>query len=473
MTDKTGYKKTVYPVTSLDQIGLSPDMATCARCYGIYTAEELAKSVSNPLSLWNKKNRAICRKHLLEHGYLSEEGINMENKKYFQVSYEVGNTYSSNIAIAECVDDVVDYYKAEGHKGVGVSSITKEEAEASIRRHPGKPVIEIPKQERRKPSVPFEPEVTVISAEASYADKLVDSGLEMIKTGVGTLCSGVKLMHDGKLYKQFGFQNFEEYCQSKGFSDRYGRDLIKIANMLEQEKNRNSSSGFENLGVTVLKLLAGLAPEQREEIIQTVDIQNTSTRDMEKKVKELKNKVRMLEQDKSRMVTELNQTEQELIESRAREKHLHRENQELKNQPSQIEYMQSVEELQRIEELEGQNELITNEYNELDEENKQLRADLQEALAKAQEILDDSAEATEELEQLREENAMLEKQLSERSSHEAQRAELNAYMKMLDKTMMHICGFILRHKHTPEANNYIDNLEHVIERYLTPLKEGK
>ena len=214
-------------------------------------------------------------------------------------------------------------------------------------------------------------------------------------------------MHDGKLYKQFGFQNFEEYCKSNGFSREYGRNLIKIAEILEQE-NANPGWHFEKLGFSVLNLLAPLEPEQREQIAQTVDLETISKRDLEKEIKELKIqhekalaaekvKVEALKRDKENAYGELSKANQRLAESKIREEHLRRENtekdlqiQELESRPIEHEYVQSDEELKRIQELEGQNELIANENSELEAENKeltvinsQLERELQEARQKS------------------------------------------------------------------------------------------
>lgn len=84
-------------------------------------------------------------------------------------------------------------------------------------------------------------EITVMTVEESQAvqaDDLVNNGLKLAQMGIAQMCAGVRMMHDGKLYKHFGFQNFEDYCKSKGFSKSYGERLVRVAVMLE-EKMRN------------------------------------------------------------------------------------------------------------------------------------------------------------------------------------------------------------------------------------------
>ena len=61
-------------------------------------------------------------------------------------------------------------------------------------------------------------------------------------------------------------------------SKSYGERLVRVAVMLE-EKNGNSVSVLKNLGVKKLYQLAMLEPEQREEIIQTVDVESVTVKE--------------------------------------------------------------------------------------------------------------------------------------------------------------------------------------------------
>jgi hypothetical protein len=181
-------------------------------------------------------------------------------------------------------------------------------------------------------------EVVVMSVEYSQAvqaDALIESGFEMTQMGIAKVCRGVKLMHDGKLYRQLGFQNFEEYCQNKGFTKQYGNQLVKIAEMLEHE-NGNSVSVLKNLGVKKLYQLAMLEPEQREEIIQTVDVESVT-------VKELKSEISTLKQNKQQLESQI---------------------QELENRP--VEVMQSTAELEEIERLKAEKEALEEQRTELE-----------------------------------------------------------------------------------------------------------
>ena len=55
------------------------------------------------------------------------------------------------------------------------------------------------------------------------------------------MCVMLKQMRDDKLYKELGYQNFEDYCENEiGFSYRHSHRLITI---IENVKNLTSMSG--------------------------------------------------------------------------------------------------------------------------------------------------------------------------------------------------------------------------------------
>lgn len=190
-------------------------------------------------------------------------------------------------------------------------------------------------------------EVTVLSVEFSravQADALVESGLELAYTGITKICEGVKLMHDDKLYKEFGFQNFEEYCKSKGFTKQYGNQLVKIAKMMEEE-NGNSSFHFENLGAKKLYQLAMLKPEQRAEVIQTFDVESVTVKELKAICDQSKARIQELEDKQKQSESTLQKKQSEIME-------LEKQVQELENRP--VEVMQSTAELEEIERLKSE-----------------------------------------------------------------------------------------------------------------------
>ena len=124
-------------------------------------------------------------------------------------------------------------------------------------------------------------------ARAVEADALVNAGYDIMNSGLYQMCIGIKRMHDGKLYKQFDFQNFEDYCKSKGFSKRQGSKYVKIAEMAENE-NGNHGSHFEKLGIKRNYALALFEPDDRQDFIETHDVENMTAKEIEAARAEIK-----------------------------------------------------------------------------------------------------------------------------------------------------------------------------------------
>lgn len=164
--------RTIYPRTSLDEIGLSAVLTACARRNGIRTAEELAESVSNPDSLWKPEHREEFRHHLKEHGYLKTESTD--------IASDWDDTEFDELPETEIMS--AEYTKA-----------------AKLNQH--------------------------IKAHAQIAQE-----------SLYEVCKGLKEMRDNKLYKELNYQNFEEYCEKEvGIKWRQAYNYISIAENFSQD----------------------------------------------------------------------------------------------------------------------------------------------------------------------------------------------------------------------------------------------
>ena len=106
---------------------------------------------------------------------------------------------------------------------------------------------------------------------------------QMAQQNLYSMCVMLKQMRDDKLYKELGYQNFEEYCENEvGFSRMQAHKYISI---VENIKNVNSSLHF---GVTKLALLSSLSESQQDEIQQTVDLEDISVRKLKEEIARLK-----------------------------------------------------------------------------------------------------------------------------------------------------------------------------------------
>lgn len=141
------------------------------------------------------------------------------------------------------------------------------------------------------------------------------------------VCKGLKEMRDGKLYKELGYQNFEDYCENEVGIGRY--QARKYATIAEME-NGKSTCHFEQIGTEKLYLLAKLDEPQREEIQQTVNIEETSVRDLKAQIAELK-------KEKKELEARNQETEEELERSKTRTRNMVQKNVELVEQIKELE----------------------------------------------------------------------------------------------------------------------------------------
>lgn len=97
------------------------------------------------------------------------------------------------------------------------------------------------------------------------------------------MCVMLKQMRDDKLYKELGYPNFEEYCENE-----VGMKLSNAYRYISIVENVKSFPSMGKIGMTKLSLLASLSESQQEEIQQTVNIEDTSVRELKAEIAKLK-----------------------------------------------------------------------------------------------------------------------------------------------------------------------------------------
>ena len=96
------------------------------------------------------------------------------------------------------------------------------------------------------------------------------------------MCVLLKRMRDEKLYKELGYQNFENYCEQEiGFSRRNARNYIAVIEHFD-------GKSISRFGVTKLSLLASLSEPEQEEIQEKIDLESTSVSKLKEEIKKLK-----------------------------------------------------------------------------------------------------------------------------------------------------------------------------------------
>ena len=152
-------------------------------------------------------------------------------------------------------------------------------------------------------------ELSVEYAKAVDLDRRIKVSAQLAQQNLYEVCKGLKEMRDGKLYKELGYQNFEEYCENEvGIKRNQAMKYAKIAEI----ENAQSTVHFEKIGTEKLYLLAKLDEPQREEIQQNVDLEATS-------VRELKEKIDSLKKTNDRLMSKVDEAEKNAEKSRKSE----------------------------------------------------------------------------------------------------------------------------------------------------------
>lgn len=198
------------------------------------------------------------------------------------------------------------------------------------------------------------------------------------------MCVMLKQMRDDKLYKELGYQNFEDYCESEvGFGREQGRKYISI---IENVKNANSSWHF---GVTKLALLATLSEPEQEQIQQTVNLEDTSVRELKAEIARLKADHKQEIKELSDENTELQGKMKELVSDadtvRAELAEANEKITELESRPVEVAVQDNPESSKKIEEL---NRKLLDESLQKNKEKKK-NGELEERIKEAEKELED------------------------------------------------------------------------------------
>lgn len=141
-------------------------------------------------------------------------------------------------------------------------------------------------------------EVTVLTEQRKAAvdlDQRIKTTAKALAENLFELCGMFYKMSSEKLYKELGYQNFAEYCESEvGIKRTQGFKYATIGESFTKQ-NVQSTEHFESLGTEKLYLLAKLDEPEREEIQQNVNVEDVSVKELKAEIEKLKddnNKIR-------------------------------------------------------------------------------------------------------------------------------------------------------------------------------------
>lgn len=285
---------------------------------------------------------------------------------------------------------------------------------------------------------------------AAELDRRIKTSAQLAQQSLYDMCMGFKEMRDSRLYKELGYSDFGEYCeQETGFSRMNVYNYIRVAEKLPQDFVNSSLQ----IGVKKLTLLAKLSDEERTELTENTDLENTT-------VKELKAKIDILQNERDRAMEsnaeashQVFMADKKVLEMKNKVTQLEAEIKDLESRPIEVAVETDSKEVANLKDAMRRVDLDWSEkYSKLEEDSLKDRREL---LQKAEQAEKDKQD---KLSQLREEldrtKAEYEKKLSgktEITSTQDDKAIFKAYLSTAVDSVTRLVDFVNEHN---DSDNY-------------------
>lgn len=285
---------------------------------------------------------------------------------------------------------------------------------------------------------------------AAELDRRIKTSAQLAQQSLYDMCMGFKEMRDSRLYKELGYSDFGEYCeQETGFSRMNVYNYIRVAEKLPQDFVNSSLQ----IGVKKLTLLAKLSDEERTELTENTDLENTT-------VKELKAKIDILQNERDRAMEsnaeashQVFVADKKVLEMKNKVTQLEAEIKELESRPIEVAVETDSKEVANLKDAMRRVDLDWSEkYSKLEEDSLKDRREL---LQKAEQAEKDKQD---KLSQLREEldrtKAEYEKKLAGKADitpTQDDKAIFKAYLSTAVDSVTRLVGFVNEHN---DSDNY-------------------
>lgn len=288
---------------------------------------------------------------------------------------------------------------------------------------------------------------------AAELDRKIKTSAQLAQQSLYDMCMGFKEMRDSRLYKELGYSDFGDYCEKEtGFTPRSAYRYISIAENLPSD----FVTPVSQIGVRKLYLLSTLSEEERTQVTENTDLENTSVRELEEKVKQLKikaDKADMLSHRLEDMNNICDTISKQRDKADRRIRQLEAEIKELESRPIEVAVETDSKEVANLKDAMRRVDLDWSEkYSKLEEDSLKDRREL---LQKAEQAEKDKQD---KLSQLREEldrtKAEYEKKLSgktEITSTQDDKAIFKAYLSTAVDSVTRLVDFVNEHN---DSDNY-------------------
>lgn len=128
-------------------------------------------------------------------------------------------------------------------------------------------------------------ELSVNYTKAQELDRRIKTSAQLAQQSLYEMCKGFKEMRDSKLYKELGYNTFEDYCEQETEITR--RQVYRMIDTAEKLP-KDFVTSMSQIGSTKLYLLTKLSEEERTEITENTDLENTSVRELEQQIRQIR-----------------------------------------------------------------------------------------------------------------------------------------------------------------------------------------
>ena len=174
-------------------------------------------------------------------------------------------------------------------------------------------------------------DVTEVYEDALQTHQRIMANSEICALSLLEVCKDLKKMRDEKLYEQFGYETFDNYCENMaGIKSRMAYNYISTYERLGATVLQSNA----NLGITKLELIAGMNPVERAEGLHDGIFEGMSVseiKELVKKNKEMGEQIDLLKGQIDEMQSTDNEQEccDEAPEADTEKEDLKRKNEEL------------------------------------------------------------------------------------------------------------------------------------------------
>lgn len=194
---------------------------------------------------------------------------------------------------------------------------------------------------------------------AAFLDGRIKANAQIAAESLAAMGYDLKAIRDEKLYIKLGCDSFAQYCESKlKIGQRHAYNFIKC-----YETYGEQLSTVQYLGITKLIAMTVLDDKERDELIESGEAANLSSRELEKRIEELQNRCEQL-------TMQLEEAENKADEAEASETEIKliQKNEEL---IKDLEALKSIQNRQE-EASDSEKEELKNEVELLKKQNKDL-----------------------------------------------------------------------------------------------------